>query len=227
MKNNIRYFSYILSTILFVTSSYAMNSNEQYPNHRNCIDEPELQLKRSNELNELAKEDQKARENWQHMTENEIMEMEHTDLIRRKRVGEIFGEGCFKMPADYMSAALIYQHGDTPDHYYQAYIWSKRASELGDEYGKHFSALAIDRYLISIGKKQLFGSQYQKQPPNHCFCMQPVEQSFPDDFRKEYSGRSIEDNYKLMISINEAGCPSIECQTSLKPTLKGSVIGLW
>lgn len=227
MKAKIQNLSCILSAIIFVTSSYAMNSNEQNPNHLNCIDKPELQLERSNELKELADADQKARDNWQHMTEKEIMEMRHTDLIRRKRVGEIFGEGCFKTQADYMSAALIYQHGNTPDHYYQAYIWSKRASELGDVYGKYFSALAIDRYLISIGKKQLFGSQYQKLPPNHCFCMQPVEQSFPDDFRKEYSDRSLEDNYKLMASINEAGCPSSECQTSLKPTLKGSVVGLW
>ena len=56
--------------------------------------------------------------------------LEH-DLIRRKRVGEIFGEGCFKTAKDYSAASLIFQHGDTPDHYYQA-LWANRAVELGD-----------------------------------------------------------------------------------------------
>lgn len=57
--------------------------------------------------------------------------------------------------------------------------------------------------------------------------MQPVEHSVPDDFRKEYSGRSLDDNYKIMASINETSCPSIECSTTLQPTPKGNVIGLW
>lgn len=57
--------------------------------------------------------------------------------------------------------------------------------------------------------------------------MQPVEHSVPDDFRKEYSGRSLDDNYKIMASINETSCPSIECSTALQPTPKGNVIGLW
>lgn len=203
-----------------------MNSNENN-NYPYCQNGSDLQLKASNELKELAKADQKDRDNWQQMSEKQIMEVAHRDLIRRQRVGEIFGAGCFHNSSDYMAVALIYQHGDTSDHYYQAFIWAKRASELGDTSGKGFSALAIDRYLISIGKKQLFGSQYQKIPPSQCFCMQPVEKSFPDDYRKEYSGRSLSDNFKMMASINEAACPSIECQTYLQPTPKGSVVGLW
>lgn len=185
-----------------------------------------MQLKRSIELQMLVAEDQKDRENWQSMSQKEMIKLGYHDLIRRKRVGEIFAEGCFHDPKDYLAAALIYQHGDTSDHYYQAFIWSKRASELGDFSGKNFSALAIDRYLISVGKKQLFGSQYQKLSSNRCWCMQSVETSFPDSLRKEYSGRSLSDNYKMMTTFNAAGCPNIECQTSLQPTPKGSVIGL-
>lgn len=47
------------------------------------------------------------------------------DRIRRKRVGEIFGEGCFKESADYAAAALVFQHGDHPDHFFQVFLWSK------------------------------------------------------------------------------------------------------
>ena len=103
--------------------------------------------------------DQKERENFAKITELQRSIFLENDLARRKRVGEIFGEGCLKTPRDYLNAALIYQHGEVSDHYYQAFIWANRALSLGDDKASQFVALTIDRYLVSIGHKQLFGSQ--------------------------------------------------------------------
>ena len=72
---------------------------------------------------------------------------------------EILGEGCFKSAEDYAAASLIYQHGDSPDHFFQAFIWALRAVQLGDFQQKSLVAMTVDRYLISSGKKQLFGTQ--------------------------------------------------------------------
>jgi hypothetical protein len=192
-----------------------------------CINSPKIQDERSGELRLLAAEDQKDRENWENISEEQLGLIMQRDLHRRMRVGEIFGEGCFKMPEDYMNAALIYQHGDTSDHFYQAFIWSKRAYELGSTSAQAFSALAIDRYLVSIGMKQLFGSQYFKLNQDACLCMQPVEPSFPNSTRKNYSGRTLEDNYKIMSSFNSADCPNVECTNELQSTPEGSIIGFW
>lgn len=226
MKKILPLFWLITIYLICLSCSYAMSDDGQ-PVYPSCIEGSELQLERSSELKDLARKDQEDRVNWQNLSVKEMMEVAQRDLVRRKRVGEIFGEGCFQNADNFMSAALIYQHGNSIDHFYQAFIWSRRAFELGDINGKSLSALAIDRYLIHKGKKQLFGSQYSMQFPNRCLCMQPVEVSFPDKLRKDYSGRSLEDSYKMMASVNEPGCPNTECQTSLEPTPKGSVIGLW
>ena len=195
-----------------------------------CLEQPELQKMRADELKQMLVDDQAIREKWDEMTENDIVTMLDEDLARRKRVGEILGEGCFKTPEDYMAAALIYQHGDTPDHYYQAFVWSNRAVELGDEKQKHFVALTIDRYLVSKGNKQLFGSQaFTSNLAAGCYCLQQVETSFPDARRQQFSGVSLQERYEWVSSLNQGkNCPvEIECDVPLKATPAGSVPGFW
>lgn len=211
--------------ICFICSqSYSKNATGTYP----CAKGTALQLKRAHELQSLAEADQKDRQNMpKDFNTQFIKQLVTRDLSRLKRVGEIFGEGCFHDAKDYLAAALIYQHGMTSDHYYQAYVWSKRAAELGDINGQTFSALAIDRYLNTIGKKQLFASQYRFNQDNQCFCMLPVEPSFPDQLRKKYSGYTKEQKYQQMAMSNHANCPKVECTIALESTPKGSVIGLW
>jgi len=153
-----------------------------------------------------------------------------TDLLRRKRVEEISKEGCLRSAKDYLAAALIYQHGDKPKHYYQAYSWAKQANEIAGTIKNDLMALAIDRYLVRVGKKQLFGSQYYKQNiKDPCFCMQQVETSFPDNLRKKYLGKSLDDRTAEMFALLNNGkeCPVLECSKKLEPTPKGTVPGLW
>ena len=59
----------------------------------------------------------------------------------------------FKLAHDYSAAALVNQHGDVPDHFFQTFIWSKRAVELGDLTQKHTTALGLNRHLVNIGPK--------------------------------------------------------------------------
>lgn len=196
--------------------------------HVSCSDQPALQIARSKELKELEETDQKERENWENISEDEALKLKEHDLIRRMRVGEIFAEGCLNSAEDYIAASLIYQHGGVSDHYYQAYIWSKRAIELGDLKQKGLMALTIDRYLVSIGKKQLFGSQAYGAYPSGCFCLQQTEMSFPDSRRKEYTGLTLQDRYDWLSSINQqSGCLTIECTTPLEPSHEGTFPGLW
>lgn len=187
-----------------------------------CINNKTLQEIRSSEIKKLKNEDQQDRQNY---TLNNSVAVK--DLKRRKRIGEIFGEGCITTPEDYFAAALIYQHGVNSDHYLQAYLWSKRAGEMGHPGGYQLSAAAIDRYLVSKGKKQLFGTQYYKNQDSKCFCIQPVEPAFTDRLRKKYSDRSLADNYNILKSINSAECEIQTCTIKLAPTIRGSVWGIW
>lgn len=161
-------------------------------------------------------------------TPKAIEKMNRNDLKHRKRVGEIFGEGCLKSAADYEAAFLVFQHGNTPDHYFQAFLWSKQALAFGDEKLKGEVAMAIDRYLVSIEHKQLFGTQASKA--NECWCIQPVEESFPDARRSEYRGGGNEAYTGLpYLKVLNAGtqCPAAYCDGNFLPSPQGTVPGFW
>jgi hypothetical protein len=61
---------------------------------------------------------------------------------------------------DFHDAAFIFQHGDTPDDYLLAHILAMEAVVKGDTSSKWIAAATLDRYLMTIGQKQVFGTQY-------------------------------------------------------------------
>lgn len=212
------------SLIAFLMVSPLIHSAPYIP----CLMNPELQKARSLEINQLEEADQKDREDWYNKTQEEKEHVTINDLKRRARVGEIFGEGCFHSAKDYINAALIFQHGDSPDHFYQAFIWSNKSAQLGNKEATNLAALAVDRYLININKKQLFGSQAYIFHHSECFCMPPVEPSFPDSFRQEFAGFTLNDKINWIASLNEGkNCPILECNMPLDDTPKGSIPGFW
>lgn len=219
----------IIMLLNFSYSSIALSQNQLIPN---CSTDDKLQETRSKELAQLLALDQKERKHLNHhMTVKEINNEINNDLIRRKRVGEIMAEGCLKTASDYVAASLIYQHGDVPDHYYLAFLWANRAIALGDVKQKELAAMTIDRYLISIGKKQIFGTQFHAENITHggCFCLQQVERSFPDTLRMEYIGKKLANQYNYVSELNnqKINCSLIECQTKLASTPKGTIMGFW
>lgn len=195
-----------------------------------CLNNPTIQNECSNELKKLLKADQKERKEMGQANSVDLIYIAKNDLLRRKRVGEIFGEGCLKTPSDYLSAALIYQHGSVPDHYMQAFIWAKKALDLGEPNAKSLMAVAIDRYLVSVGKKQLYGSQVfvLLDSPARCYCLQSVELSFPDERRKTEYGRSLKESFEWLASLNaHNNCPDTYCERELAQVPEGSIIGFW
>jgi hypothetical protein len=193
-----------------------------------CNTDEARQKARSDELQQIVNMDQEDRQNWQQMAPAQIVEVAKRDLARRMRIGEIFGEGCISSAADYAAAALVFQHGDRPDHSYQTFLWSKRGVELGDAKQKRLMALGLDRYLVNMKKRQLFASQASLELGS-CFCLQQVEHSFPDERRLEYTGRALKDALSWVDNLNaDKTCsPAKECTGELSPTPEGTVPGFW
>src|SRR5438477_426759 len=77
-----------------------------------CRDDAAKYRARSEELQRIVAADQADR------PDNTLKPGAQTsDRERRERVGSIFGEGCFKEAKDFAAAALVFQHGDQPDHF--------------------------------------------------------------------------------------------------------------
>ena len=199
-----------------------------------CEFSPRLQSEKSAELLRIAREDQADREgpvdsiDW-----NKVMPR---DLARRIKVASIFAEGCFKSAADYASAAIVFQHGTAADHFYQTFIWANKAVQLGDESQRWLTAAGIDRYLVKIGQKQLFGTQFSKDPTEIAkgaagkWCLQPVEPSFPEPRRIEFIKRNLKDNTAHVlkgIGASQTVEETKDCEPALKASPRGTVPGFW
>jgi hypothetical protein len=218
--------SSILLVLLFISSCASAQTDGHIP----CIQDPQRLEARSKELAQIVKADQDDREDFQSKTPQEMQEMVKNDVVRRKRVGEIFGEGCFSKAQDFAAAALVFQHGDMTEHSFQTFLWAKKAFELGDTTQQRMMALGIDRYLVTIGKKQLFGSQATKNnfTPEGCWCLQQVEKSFPDNLRKRLAGKNLKEALEWIKELNVGrNCLDLQCTKELRPSLKGSVPGFW
>jgi hypothetical protein len=193
------------------------------------LDKPR-QISRSKELLDILTKDQIDRDNFDKKKTAGLNELRARDTARRMRVGEIFSEGCFQTSADFAAGAILFQHGEVSEHYYQAFIWANRAVELGDHTQRKLMALAIDRFLVSIGKKQLFGTQAYKGDLDQgsCWCLEKTEITFPDYKRETFTGRILQESIDWIKSMNKGkGCHRLTCEKSLDDTPQGSIPGFW
>lgn len=205
-------------------SQSATPSNATVPTaSKNCRQDLERQSLRSQELQKIVFEDQEDRKSrpidWNRVYPR--------DGARIKRVGEIYGEGCIISGRDYAAAALVFQHGDHPDHYLQSYLWQKRAVELGNT-SDHPDLLlaALDRYLVSTGYKQIFATQYGKQGAENCRCLEPVELSFSEKRRLQRGGIKITNALQFVAkgNLGRSACDAITyCPTDLKSPTKATL----
>lgn len=149
--------------------------------------------------------------------------------MRRKRVSELFAAGCLSTATDYGSAALVFQHGEGPPDYHQAFDFASRAVFLGDASQKDLMAKAVDRYLVSTRHKQIFASQFSRRGDDPCWCLHQVELTFPDEERVAYVGKTLEEERDCARTMNAStsGCVRTDCDEILLPTPKGSVPGVW
>jgi hypothetical protein len=82
------------------------------------------------------------------------------DVGRLKQAKTLLGNGSIVTAHDFRYAALLFQHGQKADDYLMAHVLAIRAVGLGDLSSQNLAALTLDRYLQSIGRGQIFGSQY-------------------------------------------------------------------
>jgi hypothetical protein len=82
------------------------------------------------------------------------------DVERLKQVKTLLKSGGLQTAHDFRYAAILFQHGQHPDDYLLAHVLAIRAVGLGDLSSQNLAALTLDRYLQSIGRGQVFGSQY-------------------------------------------------------------------
>jgi hypothetical protein len=79
---------------------------------------------------------------------------------RRAEIRKLLEEGQITSGEDFSDAALIFQHGQTPDEFLFAHVLAVEALMRGGSADKWIAAATLDRYLHAVNQPQVFGTQY-------------------------------------------------------------------
>jgi tetratricopeptide (TPR) repeat protein len=86
------------------------------------------------------------------------------DAARRERVEQLAASGEIRSADDNYFAAMVFEHGEDASSYDRAFRFATRAVELDSSFVKArwLAAAAKDRYHMSRGEPQLYGTQYKR-----------------------------------------------------------------
>lgn len=115
-------------------------------------------IKDNLKLIELIESDQNERENF----ELDPKLVFKNDSLRREKVIYFEKNEKLKTAKDFYNASLIFQHGKDSTDYLKALNFMKKSIELDSTINKRLFAAITDRYLLSVGKPQIYGTQFQK-----------------------------------------------------------------
>lgn len=131
----------------------------------------------------LFKQDQRDRKNPNFETDwNTIAKR---DLIHRKLVIAKLKRSEIRSAKEFYVAAMIFQHGTCPEQYLFANVLARTAMDRGSVPAKWLYAATLDRYLLSIGKTQKYGTQYRVV--NGKSVLLPFDQGTTDAERAKYN----------------------------------------
>ncbi len=103
---------------------------------------------------------------------------------RCQRVIDLYAKGVIQEARDNFHAAWVLLCGETQAHYSLARMFARRAAALGESRGWTLQAMAWDRWLVSLGKPQRFGTQIIKQGGR--WSLGAVDPKVSDDERAMY-----------------------------------------
>jgi hypothetical protein len=125
------------------------------------------------------------------------------DGARRKRVLELFRSASLKVADDYYHAAMILQHGSAAEDFDLAHQLSLKASDLEPTNleARWLAAASKDRYLMTLGKPQLYGTQFKRDRGGPWY-LYPVDPSITDEERARWNVPPLAELKKRAEALN-------------------------
>lgn len=118
------------------------------------------------------------------------------DEQRELKVKQLLAKDSLGSGADYYHAAMVLQHAGSPDDFLLAHDLCVIAISKGESKAKWLAAASIDRFLVSIGRPQRFGTQFQSKKSFRPPMLVAVDPSVPDALRKELDVPALEEAKK-------------------------------
>lgn len=105
---------------------------------------------------------------------------------------QLVAEGELTKDKEYFQAATILYAGETTEQLLAAHVLAMIAAKKGHKEGRQLSAMTLDRWLLSMERAQLFGTQRTEDEQQS--VKEPWEKRFPDSVREDYGLEALADS---------------------------------
>lgn len=125
------------------------------------------------------------------------------DARRRERALEMVEAGLLKARDDFIHAAFIFQHGSDSASYKLAHELAMEAVELDSTAtrARWIAAASKDRYLQSVGKPQIYGTQARMI--DGLWTLEPIDTTVVSDTERAWWGvRTLAEQRKWVDGLN-------------------------
>ncbi len=152
-------------------------------------------------LRQMYEDDQAVRaEDWSVFTPEQFAELHRADGERRSEVLAIVADDALRTGDDHYYAAMILQHGGRPEDYLLSHVLATVAGFEGHKTAKWLAAASLDRYLQSVERPQIFGTQYLQAGGET--TQDPIDaQLLPDSVRRRYGVPSAAESAQQLESM--------------------------
>ena len=140
------------------------------------------------QLEEVFQEDQKDREKVYDAPE-EIERLKERDRRRRKKVHMMMELGEVQTKRDLYHAAVVFQHGEVSEEFLISHRLAAMSAILGHRTARWLLAASLDRYLMSLGQSQVYGTQFEYNTAEGVYQLKlPIQETVMLAFDKEMLG---------------------------------------
>src|SRR5208282_5320403 len=140
------------------------------------------------ELEELFQHDQEDRQKV-FDTPKALEYLQERDQTRRKRVYAMIELGEVQTKNDLYHAGIILHHSDRPEDHLVSHRFAALAAVMGHKTARWLMAAALDRTLMSLGRPQIYGTQFEYNASNHQYELKlPLQDSLMLSFEKKFLG---------------------------------------
>ncbi len=137
-------------------------------------------------LQEIFEADQKDRTKV-YTTPAGMEELRFRDRERLRRVHEMMSMGQINTALDLYHAGVIYQHGSEPQEFLTAHRMANLSAMMGHRPARWLSAAALDRFLMSLGLSQVYGTQFEHNTHENRYQLRlPIDDSRVLSFEKRF-----------------------------------------
>lgn len=145
-------------------------------------------IESNQELADLGIQDQTGRRpgvdaiDWSFVRKN--------DQVRRQKVLVLLRDGRVCSSNDFYSAAMVFQHGETPDEARLSHSLAVVSATLNPDnsQARWLAAAAWDRYMMRLNRPQWYGTQFSKDQATGLWVLYSVDETaVTDDQRQQHN----------------------------------------